>query len=69
MKYFWWRFLDYATGVFVGGIMAFLVSKFICQRCLGYWTPILFLAVWVSFMLVGNFLFQKARPRSISQDT
>src|SRR5437660_2689099 len=31
MKYFWWRFLDYAVGVFVGGLMVFLVNRFLCH--------------------------------------
>ncbi len=69
MKYFWWRFLDYAIGAFVGGVIVFLVNKFICYECLGYLTPVLFLGIWVAFMLFCNFLFQKAKPRGASQDT
>ncbi|OLE40909.1 MAG: hypothetical protein AUG16_02165 [Thaumarchaeota archaeon 13_1_20CM_2_39_20] len=69
MKYFWWRFLDYGTGVFVGGLIVFLVNKFLCQMCIGYWTPVLFLGIWIAFMLVCNFLFQKAKPRNMSKGT
>ena len=69
MKYFWWRLIDYAIGVFVGGVIVFLVNKFVCHTCLGYFTPILLLGIWITFMLVCNFLFQKARPRSIQPDT
>lgn len=68
MKYFWWRLLDYATGVFVGGGVVFLISKFVCHRCLGLYTTILFLAVWIGFMLLVNFVFQRAKPQSMSKD-
>jgi len=68
MKYFWWRLLDYATGVFVGGGIVFLISKFVCHRCLGPYTTILFLAVWIGFMLLVNFVFQRAKPQSMSKD-
>ncbi|MDE1816903.1 MAG: hypothetical protein KGI11_10145 [Thaumarchaeota archaeon] len=68
MKYFWWRLLDYATGVFVGGGVVFLISKFICHKCLGSYTTILFLAVWIGFMLLVNFVFQRAKPQNMSKD-
>ncbi|MGI0087762.1 MAG: hypothetical protein ACREBI_07350 [Nitrosotalea sp.] len=68
MKYFWWRLLDYATGVFVGGGVVFLISKFICHMCLGSYTTVLFLAVWIGFMLLVNFVFQRVKPPSVSLD-
>lgn len=68
MKYFWWRLIDYATGALVGGLVVFLVSKFICSQCIGHYTPILMLAIWIGFMLLCNFIFQKAKPASIKQD-
>jgi hypothetical protein len=69
MKYFWWRLLDYSTGALVGGIIVFLTNKFVCQQCIGNYTPILMLGIWVAFMLICNFIFQKARPSNIKQDT
>lgn len=68
MKYFWWRLADYATGVFVGGAIVFLISKFICHRCFGSYTTIVLLGIWIAFMVLVNFLFQAAAPRSISKD-
>jgi len=65
MKYFWWRFLDYVVGVFVGGLMVFLVNRFLCHDCVGNWTPILMLAIWIALMLFCNYLFQAFRPRQI----
>lgn len=69
MKYFWWRLLDYATGALGGGVIVFFVSKFACQQCIGPYTPVLMLGIWIGFMLLCNFIFQKARPSSIKQDT
>jgi F0F1-type ATP synthase assembly protein I len=66
MKYFWWRLVDYATGVFVGGGVVFLINRFVCHKCLGSYTTILFLGVWIGFMLVVNFIFQVAKPKSLS---
>lgn len=68
MKYFWWRFLDYAVGVFVGGLAVFLVDRFLCHDCIGHWTPILMLAIWISLMLFCNYLFQSLRPKQITRD-
>lgn len=64
MKYFWWRLLDYAAGVFVGGLIIFLISIYLCHKCLGSYTTVLFLAIWVAFMLLVNFVFQKIIPQS-----
>jgi len=69
MKYFWWRLLDYATGVFVGGLIVYFINKFFCHKCIGVYTPILYLAIWIVFMLVCNFIFQAAKPKNISKDT
>ncbi len=66
MRYFWWRLADYATGVFVGGAVVFLISKFLCNRCLGQYTTILFLALWVAFMLLVNFMFQRLKPSTVT---
>ena len=68
MKYFWWRFLDYAVGVFVGGLVVFLVNRFLCHDCIGHWTPLLMLAIWISLMLFCNFLFQAFRPKQVTKD-
>src|SRR2546426_3884768 len=68
MKYFWWRFLDYAVGVFVGGLMVFLADRFLCHDCIGHWTPLLMLAIWISLMLFCNFLFQVFRPKQVTRD-
>ncbi len=69
MKYFWWRLLDYSVGALGGGFIVFLVNKFVCQQCIGQYTPVLMLGLWIGFMLLCNFIFQKARPSSIKQDT
>jgi F0F1-type ATP synthase assembly protein I len=69
MKYFWWRFLDYITGALVGGVIVFFVNKFVCHQCIGQYTPVLMLGLWIGFMLLCNFIFQKAIPSSIKQDT
>ena len=69
MKYFWWRLLDYAIGALVGGIIVFLVNKFVCHQCIGHYTPILMLGIWIGFMLFCNFVFQKVKPASVKQDT
>ncbi|MDE1727564.1 MAG: hypothetical protein KGI02_01305 [Thaumarchaeota archaeon] len=68
MKYFWWRLLDYATGALVGGTIVFLLNKFICNQCIGHYTPVLMILIWIGFMLLCNFIFQKAMPASIKQD-
>ncbi len=68
MKYFWWRLADYATGALVGGLVVFLVNKFVCSQCLGHYTPILMLGIWIGFMLLCNVVFQKVRPSNIQQD-
>ncbi|HJW19767.1 MAG TPA: hypothetical protein VJ571_04340 [Candidatus Nitrosotalea sp.] len=68
MKYFLWRLADYATGALVGGAIVFLVNKFICSQCIGRYTPILMIGIWIGFMLLCNFIFQKIRPASIKQD-
>lgn len=65
MRYFWWRLADYATGVFAGGGIIFLISKFLCNKCLGQYTTVLYLAIWIGLMLVVNFIFQRAKPSSI----
>ncbi|HJU14132.1 MAG TPA: hypothetical protein VJ792_06700 [Candidatus Nitrosotalea sp.] len=65
MKYFWWRLADYGTGVFVGGGIILLISKFLCNKCLGTYTTVLFLAIWIGFMLIVNFIFQRMKPASI----
>lgn len=65
MKYFWWRLADYATGVFAGGGVIFLISKFICSRCLGQYTTILFLAIWIALMLLVNLVFQRIKPGTV----
>ncbi|MDE1766734.1 MAG: hypothetical protein KGI27_10755 [Thaumarchaeota archaeon] len=67
MKYFWWRFADYATGVFVGGGTVFLIDKFFCHKCIGSYTTVLLLGIWISIMLVVNFVFQAVKPKSIKQ--
>ncbi len=64
MKYFWWRLIDYATGVFAGGGIIFLISKFLCNKCLGSYTTVLFLAIWIAFMLIVNFIFQRIIPKN-----
>lgn len=68
MKYFWWRLLDYATGALVGGIIVFVINKFACQQCLGNYTPVLMLGIWIGFLLLCNFIFQKIRPASVKKD-
>lgn len=68
MKYFWWRLLDYATGALVGGLAVFLIDRFLCNHCVGNYTPVVMLGIWIGFMLLCNFIFQKARPASIKQD-
>ncbi len=68
MKYFWWRLADYATGALVGGLIVFLVSKFVCNQCIGQYTPVLMLGIWIGFMVLCNFIFQKAKPANIKQD-
>ncbi len=68
MKYFWWRLLDYTTGALVGGAIVSLVNRFVCSQCIGQYTPILMLGIWIGFMLLCNFIFQKAKPASIKQD-
>jgi hypothetical protein len=62
MRYFWWRLFDYATGVFVGGLIVFIINKFFCHKCLGTYTPILYLAVWIAFMLFCNYVFEAVKP-------
>lgn len=68
MKYFWWRLVDYATGVFVGGGIVFFIDKFVCRKCLGSYTTILFLGIWIGFMLIVNFIFQAVKPKSVSSN-
>ncbi|MGI0046014.1 MAG: hypothetical protein ACREBB_02335 [Nitrosotalea sp.] len=68
MKYFWWRLLDYATGVLGGGVIVFHINKFLCHKCLGPYTTIMFLGIWIAVMLVVNMLFQAAKPQSISKN-
>lgn len=68
MKYFWWRLLDYATGVFVGGGIVFLINRFLCHKCLGSYTTVMFLGIWITVMLLVNYLFQVAKPQNISKD-
>lgn len=68
MKYFWWRLVDYATGVFVGGGIVFFIDKFVCHKCLGSYTTILFLGIWIGFMLIVNFIFQAVKPKSVSSN-
>jgi len=68
MKYFWWRLLDYAVGVFVGGLVVFLVGKFLCHDCIGYLTPILMISIWIALMLFCNYLFQAFRPKQVTLD-
>lgn len=67
MKYFWWRLADYATGVFAGGAVVFTISKFLCHMCLGTYTTVLYLGIWVALMLAVNFIFQAIKPQSIKQ--
>jgi hypothetical protein len=69
MKYFIWRLLDYATGALVGGLLVFLINKFVCHQCVGHYTSVLMLGIWIGFMLLCNFIFQKVRPASIKHDT
>ena len=66
MRYFWWRLADYATGVFVGGAVIFLISKFFCDKCLGQYTTILYLAIWIAFMLLVNLAFQRIKPSTVA---
>jgi len=68
MKYFWWRLLDYATGALVGGAVVFFLDKFACRQCIGQYTSVLMLGIWIGIMLLCNFIFQKARPASVKQD-
>lgn len=67
MKYFLWRLADYATGVFVGGAVVFLISKFLCHTCLGGYTTVLFLGIWIALMLAVNYIFQVAKPQNVRQ--
>ncbi len=60
--------MDYATGVFVGGGIVFLINKFICHKCFGSYTTIVLLGIWIAFMILVNLLFQAARPQNISKD-
>jgi hypothetical protein len=53
----------------IGGTIVFLVNKFVCHRCIGHYTPVLMLGLWIGFMLFCNFIFQKAKPSSIKHDT
>jgi len=69
VKYFWWRLIDYGTGALVGGIIVFLTNKFLCHQCIGHYTPVLMLGIWIGFMLLCNFIFQKAKPANVKQDT
>lgn len=66
MKYFWWRLADYGTGVFVGGGVVLLISKFLCHECLGKYTTVLFLGIWIGFMLLVNAIFERLRPRAVT---
>ena len=68
MKYFWWRLLDYAVGVFVGGLVVFLVNRFLCSDCIGHWTPILMISIWIVLMLICNYMFQAFRPKQVTLD-
>ena len=68
MKYFWWRLLDYTIGVFVGGLAVFLVNRFLCSDCIGHWTPILMISIWIVLMLFCNYLFQAFRPKQVTLD-
>ena len=68
MRYFWWRLLDYAIGTLVGGIIVFLVNKFACNQCIGHYTPVLMLGIWIGFMLLCNFVFQKSMRARVKQD-
>jgi hypothetical protein len=68
MKYFWWRLLDYATGALVGGLIIFIINKFACNQCFGNYTPVLMLGLWIGFLLLCNFIFQKIRPASVKDD-
>ena len=69
MKYFWWRLIDYSIGALVGGIIVFSINRFVCNQCIGQYTPVLMLGIWIGFMLFCNFIFQKAKPSNIKQDT
>jgi len=69
MKYFWWRLIDYTIGALGGAAIVFFVSKFVCSQCIGQYTPILMLGIWIGFMLFCNFIFQKAMATSKKQDT
>lgn len=69
MKYFWWRLIDYTVGALGGGVIVFLINRFVCNQCIGQYTPILMLSIWIGFMLICNFIFQKALPSNIKQDT
>lgn len=62
MKYFWWRLIDYSVGVFLGGIIIFLTSKFLCNKCVGEYTSLLFLVIWIAIILAINFVFQLVKP-------
>ena len=68
MKYFWWRLIDYATGALGGGAVVFLVNRFACPHCLGQYTSIMMLGIWIGFMLLCNFIFQKVGPINKKQD-
>lgn len=68
MKYFWWRLIDYTIGALGGGAIVFFINRFACSQCMGQYTPIMMLGVWIGFMLGCNFVFQKAWPINKKQD-
>ena len=69
MKYFWWRLLDYTVGALGGGAIVFLIDRFLCDQCIGQYTPILMLGIWIGIMLLCNSIFQKMIPSNIKRDT
>lgn len=58
--------MDYATGVFAGGAVVLIISKIICNKCLGEYTTVLFLGVWIGFMLLVNYVFQRIKPKNLA---
>ncbi len=67
MKYFWWRLIDYIVGALVGGLIVFVVNRYLCHKCVGDATFVLLLGIWIGFMLFCNFMFQKFKPKSIQK--